>query len=420
MFLNFYRFSMDLLYAASFPYLARRYREGFDERRGFYSKEFQDMVQGDRPLWIHAVSVGEVQSSLPFISEIRKEDPLKPVILSTITPTGKKMFDRLLNGKVDAHFYYPWDVSRIVNRALNTIQPEAYITLETEIWPTLLSELSKRGVPCFMVNGRFSDKSFEKMERFRFIWREVLCLYTLIMVREREDETKLLKLGVPRDKIVHTGDCKVDALLERRDHARLEEVRKLTGPGKPIFLGGSTHNGEDQVVLQAFDRVRRKIPSARLILVPRHPERAGAVRELAEKYGRSCLLSGPLQDWSILIVDRIGVLFELYGICDGAFIGGSLVPKGGQNLMEAAAFGVPVTHGPHMEDFAEASKRMGELGISSLVTKPDDLSEEWLRTSDPGVREKISSRCIDFFSELGGAASSSWKLIREHMDKGGK
>jgi len=321
-----------------------------------------------------------------------------------------------LTGKVDAHFYYPWDVPRIVGRALDVIDPVAYVTLETEIWPNLLTELSRRGIPAFMVNGRFSDKSFSRMMKRASFWKEVLSLYTFILVRERADEIKLSRLGVPGEKIIFTSDCKVDALIERKKKADLEEVRNLVGAGKPVFVGGSTHPGEDEIVLEAFRIVRDKIPEARLVLVPRHPERSANIKDLASPYGKPCLMSDLVKGWNILVVDRIGVLFEIYGVVDAAFIGGSLVPRGGQNLMEPSAFGIPVSHGPHMEDFSEASRRLGKLGVAVEIRDATSLAEEWIRSLDMDFREYVAKGCREFFRDTAGAASSSWQLIKPYLE----
>ncbi len=414
--ITIYRLLISFLYFLTYPYLAKKYRDGLNERRGLYSNDFKSFVKGKRPLWVHAVSVGEVQSASSFIHEFINGDISNPVVLSTTTHTGREMSEKLLSIKISRHFYYPWDIPWIVKRAVDTIEPVAYVVMETEIWPNILYEMKRQGIPSFLVNGRFSDNSFEKRKGKANFWRDVLSLFTLIMVREQEDCNKLRMLGVPPEKIKLTGDCKVDALINRGREIDLTNVRKIVGTGKPLFLAGSTHTGEDEVVLEAFGMIRRNSPEAKLVLVPRHPERSERVAELAGKYGQTTLLSensGP--GWDIMVIDQIGHLFEFYGVADAAFVGGSIVPKGGQNLMEPALFGVPVTHGPHMEDFREASSRLGSLGVARVVRTAEDLSAKWVEDIAESRKEAVRENCRTFFEEHSGASSRSWQLIKDHI-----
>ena len=412
-----YRLLLPVLYFCTYPFLALKYKEGLEERKGRYPDDFTAPLKGRRPLWVHAVSVGEVQSASSFIHECADDGIPYPVILSTTTSTGREMSEKLLSGRIARHFYYPWDTPQIVKRAVNAIDPVAYVVMETEIWPDILYEMKSRGIPTFMVNGRFSDKSFEKSMCKAGFWREVLNLFSIIMVREREDCDKLMELGIPDGKIVCTGDCKVDALINRADGLDLTYMKKTVGNSVPLILAGSTHPGEDEIVLEAFDIFSRKYHKARLALVPRHPERAGAVFEIAKRHGETAFfskLSGN-EKWRILIVDKIGSLFDMYGLADAAFVGGSLVPKGGQNLMEPAIFGVPVTHGPYMKDFREASSKLGELEVAREVSDASDLAGKWIEDVDPVRRMKVAENSRIFFEEHRGASVKSWQLIKQFI-----
>lgn len=386
-----------------------------------YSPDLRAFLKKSRPLWVHAVSVGEVQSASSFISEIRKGDVSEAVVLSTTTTTGQEMAQKLLSQDIAHHFYYPWDIPWIVKRAVDTVDPVAYVVMETEIWPNILYEMKKKGIPTFLVNGRFSDKSFEKRKGKSDFWRDVLSLFTLIMVREQEDCNKLALLGVPGDKVVLTGDCKVDALINRVSRIDLDPLRKAIGAEGPLLVAGSTHIGEDEIVLEAFGKVRKIHENARLIHVPRHPERSDSVCEMAAEWGKTVRLSGlnekNAEEWDILVIDKIGYLLDIYGISDVAFVGGSLVPKGGQNLMEPAIWGVPVTHGPHMEDFREASAKLGSLEIARTVRSAHDLAEKWLEDISPARKEQVQLKSSIFFEEHKGASMKSWELIRQHIKK---
>jgi 3-deoxy-D-manno-octulosonic-acid transferase len=332
------------------------------------------------------------------------------------------MADKLLSRDIEQHFYYPWDIPWIVKRAVDTIDPVAYVVMETEIWPNILYEMKKKGIPTFLVNGRFSDKSFEKRKGKADFWRDVLSLFTLIMVREQEDCNKLALLDVPEDKVFLTGDCKVDALINRVNKIQLDPLRKTIGiNGGPLIVAGSTHIGEDEIVLEAFGKVRKIHENARLIHVPRHPERSESVREMAAEWGQTVLFSeldeNTTEEWDILVIDKIGYLLDLYGISDAAFVGGSLVPKGGQNLMEPAIWGVPVTHGPHMEDFREASAKLGSMEIARTVSNAHDLAEKWLEDVTSARKEQVKLKSSTFFEEHKGASRKSWELIRQHIKK---
>ncbi len=414
--IHLYRIIVSILYVISYPYLAKKYSQGLNERRGIYSKGFRKYLQGGKPLWVHSVSVGEVQSALPFIHEVTEAGFPGQVVLSTTTTTGMEMAERLLPSPEVRHFYYPWDIPWIVKRSIDSIEPYAYVVMETEIWPNLIYEMHKRGIPVFLVNGRFSDRSFEKRKGKSGFWCELFSLFTLIMVREESDLNKFKALGVPENKVVVTGDCKVDALIRRAERTDLSRIRSILGDTSPVFMAGSTHTGEDIAVLEAFRILRKTEKTARLILAPRHPERSHKVREMALEYGKVSLLSQNKGDhWDILVVDSIGYLFEMYGVADGAFVGGSLVPKGGQNILEPALFGIPVAHGPFMEDFRETSEKLGSLGIACIVNTPQELACEWKKALDPSRKKVVKDLSRKFFEEVSGASKLSWDLVMKYI-----
>ncbi|AER66296.1 Three-deoxy-D-manno-octulosonic-acid transferase domain-containing protein [Thermovirga lienii DSM 17291] len=398
-----------MAYVASFPYLAFRYREGLKERLGYYEK------LKESPLWVHAVSVGEVQAAFPMVKAIQGGGNHE-VLLSTITSTGRCMARKLLGDSVRL-VYYPWDVPWIVKRTLDRVNPKAYVTVETELWPNLLYELKKRGIPAFLANARFSERSFRKARRHREFWCSLLDCFEKIMARSEEDMTRFLEIGVSSEKVVVTGDCKIDALLARRSMVDVEGLRRSLNPeGKRVLLAGSTHEGEDSVVLEAFSRLKDKVRDVRLILAPRHPHRAQKLWEEAKKVGRAVLLSKKEPDWEIMVVDQVGVLFDLYGIADAAFIGGSLVPKGGQNILEPASWGVPIQHGPFMDDFGKVSRELIKLGCAKVVKTAAELYYEWEAVSNEGAAGEI--RCPQgksYVEGLGGAALRNWEIINKSM-----
>jgi len=364
------------------------------------------------------VSVGEVQSALPLVSAMRAGSYSGPVLLSTITATGRTMALQELDGLIDAHVYYPWDVPRVVKRALDHLSPRIYTVMETEIWPNLLMELEKRNIPAYMVNARFSETSFNRAIRRRAFWSRILGTFRGIFARSREDESRILEMGVDPARLFRVGDSKVDALVERRKNVDRSALDPVMGGEGPIFIAGSTHPGEEEAVLEAFTFVKRVLPDSRLVMAPRHPERAGEVMGLAANHGEACFLSKWSPGWTILVVDRIGILFDLYGRSTAAFVGGSFVPKGGQNLLEPLAWGVPVFHGPHMEDFQDLSDRAAQSGLTKRVEDPEELADAWIASvSAEDGRMLFVARCEAFLEGIGGASGKAWERIESDNKK---
>lgn len=392
--------------------LKRKYKGEISERTGNVENIPENSV------WVHAVSVGEVQSASSLIRRIKSRSAY-PCIISTVTPTGREMAMKLLSGVADRIIYSPFDTKRFVKRSLDAIKPAIYITMETELWPEILTQLKARNIPAFLANGRLSDKSFQRMRRTKFFWRGILDGLNKLMVRFDSDKDKFIALGVPSEKIIVTGDCKVDTLLDRRKFTGPEKWSWLKNGNSPLFTAGSTHAGEDEIVLSAFRMARRKFPGARLAIVPRHPERALMTIAAALPYDdvHAELLSqiepGKITA-DIIVVDRIGVLFDLYAASDAVFVGGSLVEKGGQNPFEPALFGLPAIHGPCMTDFPD-TERMDSFGASMCVHNDSELSRAWCECLEPANVKLSMKNCDSYFRTLGGAAKKTWDEIESYM-----
>ncbi|MBR1486720.1 MAG: 3-deoxy-D-manno-octulosonic acid transferase, partial [Synergistaceae bacterium] len=372
-------------------------------------------------IWIHAVSVGEVQSASSLIRRIRSKSPM-PCVLSTVTKTGRNMAEKLLSsGTVAKIFYSPFDYKKFVIKALDNIKPSIYIVMETELWPELFAQLEERNIPAFLANGRISEKSFKRFKKTKFFWRGVLESLKKLMVRFEEDREKFLALGVPDEKIFITGDCKVDALLDRRKVTGPEKWEWLKNGEAPLIIAGSTHPGEDEIVISAFMILRRDFPQARLIIVPRHPSRAlmtvAAVLPYHELNAELLSRLNPESknfNANVVVVDKIGILFELYAIADAVFIGGSLVEKGGQNPFEPALFGLPAIHGPSMTDFPDTD-RMDAMGAAVRVSSDVELARAWEERLDVSASRKALKDCDEYFKTLGGAAKKTWNLINSEL-----
>ncbi|MEA4872232.1 MAG: glycosyltransferase N-terminal domain-containing protein [Synergistaceae bacterium] len=404
----------------SWPKLKNKYSEGYDERRGVQSQELIEKLKGRRPFWGHGVSVGEVQALIPVIRAARASGYSGPIVISTTTETGKDMAIRLGEGLFDHHIYYPWDKKKFVRKAILSLEPWAFATAENELWPNMLWELKDALIPAFLVNGRISDRTWKRLEGTlkKRVGASFFDLFTEIFLREKRDLERLRSIGVPLGKLNVFGDTKTDALLSRKDlTARDRWAAKLGSDRYKIFIAGSTHPGEEEEVIRAFEMLKQRYPKTKLILAPRHPERAEEILAVARQKFSAGLLSSDQFDQDVIVVDKIGILFELYGTAVSAFVGGSFVDKGGQNILEPVSWGTPVQYGPHMEDFAEASDELIELGIATQVKDAESLGEVWLQIiqvsdNDNGENyEKISGK---YFERCSGASSRTWERIYKY------
>ncbi|NLL37102.1 MAG: 3-deoxy-D-manno-octulosonic acid transferase [Fretibacterium sp.] len=402
-----YRVGINAFFAGGGLSRLRRKYSGLDERTG----QLEGTPEGR--LWVHAVSVGEVQSAAPLF-RLARGDGI-PCVLSTVTPTGREMAEQLIGPVADRIFYNPWDRPCYVRRALDALNPRGYIAMETERWPNLLAELRERRIPAFLANGRLSLRSMKKLRPQAAFWREVLSCFTRILVRFEEDAEHFRALGVEDKRLVVTGDCKVGALIARKKEGDPERFAGLRRKDAPLFVAGSTHQGEETVVLEAFRSVLQTKPDARLIVVPRHPERAPVVAVESSPLETELYSRLPSSaNWDVLVVDRIGVLFDLYAAADAAFVGGSLIPHGGQNMMEPALFGVQTTHGPHTFNFPDTA-RMDSLGAALLVQNADELGDAWRDVGNAKTRTSYKKACQAYFDSLGGAPERTWEVIRKFL-----
>ncbi|MDR1514131.1 MAG: 3-deoxy-D-manno-octulosonic acid transferase [Synergistaceae bacterium] len=411
--------------SAVFPFiegwLDRRHAEGADERRGIYAAEKLQKLKRGKTLWIHAVSVGEVQAASSVVDRIAASGWDGATLLSTVTETGALSADMLMGGKIASRVFAPWDIPVITRRAADAIAPAVYATVETEVWPNLLSEMRRRGIPTMLINARISDRTLARAKPALRLMKEAYGMFDAILARSQDDERRLVSLGVEGSVITVTGDTKVDALARRKANAgqNIRELRqKILPRGGPCFVAGSTHPGEDEVLIEAFSRLLREKdpPGAKLVIVPRHPDRAEAVFEIASAVGGAELytkLRGP-DESDILIVDAVGLLFDLYGLADAAFVGGSLVPKGGQNILEPAIWGVPVLHGPHMEDFAGPANELDSSGMSFKVETADEIERLW-RLAAKGALLRPPENQSDYIKGNTGAADRVLTALKRYL-----
>ena len=386
-----YNILLTVAAALALPYYGAKilftgkYRQSIGPKFGFNRPDLYDAMKGAPRIWVHAVSVGEVTAAAPIMAALRADFPDACLVLSTGTETGQEMARGLIP-EATAIIYYPLDLPHVVRKVIRGVRPDVFVLTETELWPNFLQACRNQGVRVVMVNGRFSPRSFHKYHRTRFFWKEILKDIDEIGVISEIDASRAQAIGMAPEKIHVLGNAKYDGLAAKVSPALREETaRRLhMAAGERILVAGSTHEGEETVVLEVFRKLLAVYPDFRLILVPRHVERAGDAMNIVRQYGFDRLSLSQIdqgrtmQDEKVLVVDKIGELFKIYSLATVVYCGGSLVPRGGQNILEPAAWGKVVFYGPAMEEFRDEKILLEAAGAGIPVTDGDDLADKML------------------------------------------
>ena len=353
--------------------LGPRYREGLGQRFGFYPKAIRRELASKRPLWIHAASVGEVRSTERLVHELKARAPDRKLLLSTFTATGNRIA-REIPG-VDAAIYLPLDLPWIVGRTLRLFDPSMLVIIETEIWPNLLRGAFRRGVPAILLSGRLSARALARYALLRGLFRRVLECFTALGMQSVTDASRIAALGANEHKVHVVGNLKFAARSDDAGRA----IVAAKNPARPVLVAGSTHRGEEEVVLQAFHRARERFPGLSLVLAPRHPERFVEAEKLlrgsAIAFGRKSRSAA--NEWfsrDVLLLDTVGELSDFFAAADIAFVGGSLVDIGGHNVLEPARLHKPIVFGPHMANFSAIAEELKRCGAAIEVRGADDFA----------------------------------------------
>lgn len=373
-------------------------------------------AQGGPLIWIHAVSVGETLAAVPLIRRLRAECPAARLLITTTTPTGSERVRAQFGAEV-AHCYAPYDFPHAVRRFLDRVRPGLLIAMETELWPNLLHACARRGIPVVLANARLSARSAAGYGRVAALTRPMLAALTRVAAQTSADGERLLALGLAPEKLQVTGNLKFDLELGEDLRRSAAELRVAWGSGaRPIWLAASTHAGEDQLVLAAHRALLAQRPDALLVLVPRHPERFESVHRLCQREGfgirRRSRGEAPNAGTQVLLGDTMGELLAFCGAVDLVFVGGSLVPVGGHNLIEPAAWGRPVLAGPHLFNFAEAAALLGEAGGLRICADGAALAAalgELL--AQPERRAALGAAALAVAVANRGALERQWSVI---------
>jgi len=330
-----------------------KYREGLRERLGLVPARLILSADSRPVIWLHAVSVGEVIAVSGLVRELCARLPGWRVVVSTTTRTGQAIARERFGA--ENVFYYPLDFAWAVRAYLQALRPRLFVLAETEFWPRMLWECQRAGIPVAVVNARISDRSYPKYLRLRFLWRRILRGLAMVLAQSDEDVSRLRNIGVAADRIRLGGNLKYD-VRATSDSALVEAIRAALGDGAKLLVCGSTLEGEERILLDAWPELVAAEPEVRMVLAPRHPERFGVVAGLLDRseapwIRRSEWVDGEFGAGSIFLLDSIGELASVYSLASVAFVGGSLVAAGGHNPLEPAQYGVPIVMGPHYENF---------------------------------------------------------------------
>ena len=413
------------LYAASPYLLGRLLVRGLREPRYFFTirQRFGFALRPTRGannirpngIWIHAVSVGEVNAGAALVFYLLKKYPKMPITVTTMTPTGADRVAELFKDEV-AHFYLPYDYPGAVRRFLQTVRPRLAVVMETEIWPNLIAAAARRQVPMVYINVRLSRRAHNGYQYIKKLIAPRLKSISHFAVQAEADARRLIDLSAAPDKITITGNLKFDIEFKPSIFERAQSVRRDLGINRPIWVVGSTHSGEEEIILEAFARIKNKFENLLLVIVPRHPHRFTTVFRLCQRRYKSILRSktnGKIHpEIDIYIADTMGELTLLLAAGDVAFIGGSLLPIGGHNVLESCAAGTPVVFGPHMFNFAEITKLVQQYKAGICIRNAAQLAEVIIKLlHDSQLRDTYINNGRKLIEKNRGALKKTCTLI---------
>jgi 3-deoxy-D-manno-octulosonic-acid transferase len=392
----------------------RSYWANFAERFGFG----EQLPPGS--VWIHAVSVGEVQASAALVTTLRERYPAIPVVVTTLTTTGAARAKTLFKDLAQVR-YIPFDLPGSVRRFFNRVQPRAAVIFETELWPNLYHQCGRRRIPLVLASARISSRSVSRYRRLGSLFRDALSRGVVVAAQGEGDADRFKSLGADPDRTHVTGNIKFDFSVPLDMGERGRQLREFYAPTRPMWVAGSTHGGEEDIVLEAQRIVRGAHPRALLVLAPRHPprfdevayglQRAGIrfVRR-SQRLGEKAAAAAGFAE--VLLVDTLGELLEFYAAADVAFVGGSLVPIGGHNLLEPAALGLPILTGPYTANSADIARLLVARGAAEVVHNADELGDRVsMLLSDPDERDRIGALGRDSVDSNRGALGKLLGLI---------
>lgn len=389
------------------------YRNRVLQRFGFVPS-----FEAENVVWVHAVSAGETIAAVPLIKALKERHPTMEVVISTMTPTGAERAETLLNDKA-RHVYAPYDLPAIVGRFLDRVQPKMLIMIDTELWPNIIYHCHRRGVKMVLVNGRLSQRSARRYGWISSLTRMMMIRLTAIACQSEAIRERFLGLGCKQSQIIATGSIKFDLSMPDDLAERKQALQARIGQGRTRFIAASTHEGEEDQLLESYREAKKGCAGLLLILVPRHPERFEAVARLCQQRemvlvrhtsGESCTA-----ETDVFLLDAMGELLYFYQVADFAFVGGSLVEVGGHNMIEAAAFDLPIIMGPHTFKVDDLRDQFVEAGGMLQVRNARELNQAVVNMCDSDYRAKMGRQAKIVVGNNEGGLERVLAMVEKHL-----
>ena len=423
-----YNLLLNIAFVISFPYLlvcVFAGKRGVWERMGRLPGGKIKSLSTENVIWLHAASVGEVKALSVIIGHLKSINPNCSLIVSVVTESGKREAERILK-EVEFVFHAPIDLKRFVKRALASLDPCALILVETELWPNLIKEAKKRGCSVALINGRISGKSLSKYLLLGSLFSETLSYVDSFCMQSEEDGERIRKLGAEPNKIKVLGNLKFDRMVTQISEIDGNALKKqLFIPGHlKVIVAGSTRSGEDEILARVFKRLKEDSQNLLLLLAPRHLDRMKKIEKMLLRQGldfvRRSQLQGVvlLQDRRVILLDTMGELASIYAIADLAFVGGSMVPVGGHNLLEPAACGVCVIFGPHVDNFKTAADLLIRCGGGIRIRNEEELYAQALNLlKDEDKRRRMGKAACEAIKEQSGVSQKTARLMLSQLKR---
>ena len=434
---------MDLLYnilmltaaVVGLPFFAfrfireRRFRERLRQNLGFFPADTLIRVVGRSPVWFQAASVGEVVAASSIIREFKRQLPDIPVLISSGTISGYDMAQRIIP-EADAVIFYPPDLPGMPDRIVGKILPRAYVPVETELWPNFIRSARQRSIPVIMVNGRIGERSVEHYRQMRRMFTKMLDTVVRFCMQSTVDAQYVIQLGADPHKVIVTGNTKYDQNYSQVTTEEKKVLRQELGllENVPVLIAGSTHRGEEEILLEVLRQIQGKYPNVKMILAPRDVPRSGGIVELVRRAGFVAELRSKMPSLTaeqraevrVVVLDSIGELGRFYSLADLVFVGGSLVSHGGHNILEPAAQGKPILVGPHMFNFRDTYALFSKRNACVTVLDGQELAQKTLELlQNKHTAEQMGREAAQIVAENQGAAVRTVEHLRQIIEKRG-
>jgi 3-deoxy-D-manno-octulosonic-acid transferase len=395
---------------------APAYRWRWRERFALYNKKFPHGV-----IWFHAVSVGEAEALFPLVRRIQARHPDSRLLITTMTPTGSARVKAVMKESVE-HVYLPYDIPGAVRRFMQSFKPRIAVIMETEIWPNLFAYCGKNKIPLYIINARLSEKSARGYQKIPWLIHPALAQVKLIATQTRDDAQKFVAIGAENEKVKTLGNIKFDIEIPPETLLQGMQLKADLFDDRFVWLIASTHKDEEIIFIEIYKEIKQKIPELLLVIVPRHPERFFDVKKLCEQRKLRVVMrtSGEKtqKNTDVYLVDTMGELKPLYASSDVAFVGGSMVPVGGHNILEAAAVGVPVMFGPYMANFKEIAQEVLKQDAAIQCRNKDDIVKAILALqADPLYRKSLTEKGKAFVLQNQGAIAGISDILAQDIIK---